>query len=361
MAVPDVSWIEFDVHGYASLRVARTAPSAAIFREMFEPFSVEGLQNFDLTITETAEEIDNPAYADDRYRYSSSAVYLKTARTQVVLDGAGCFHLSGKGELLTSALPIMDVILARRGAAMIHAAAFEYRGYGIALPAWGGTGKTSVLAELLVGAEEGSFMGDDWAFVSDDGRLLGFAKPIFIKPHHRLVYPHLFVGRRKPMVPAAFSTPMSRIATAAHPLVTRFPRLAAFSRRWSPEHMMVRPAKAFSRISPSAPLGAIIFMERFAGNELVLEERGAEWMASRLIGNFYAELSGPSRQVFTALGATALVPLHEPFAQKHALLTRALEAKPVFLLRIPRSMPPNEASGQVARQIMRAVALAGVA
>lgn len=356
-----MSWLELDIHGYASLRIARSAPSAAIFQEMFEPFVVEGLQNFDLTITEAGEPMNAAAYAEDRYRYTSAAVYLRSARTQVALDGAGAFHLSGKGELLTSVLPIMDLILARRGAAMIHAAAFEYRGFGIALPAWGGTGKTSALAGLLVGAEEGSFMGDDWAFVSDDGRLLGFAKPIFIKPHHRLVYPHLFVGRRKPMVPAAFSGLIGRIATAAHPVVTRFPRLAAFSRRWSPEHRMVRPAKAFSRISTSAPLGAIIFMERFAGNELVLEERGAEWMASRLIGNFYAELSAPSRQVLTALGATALVPLPEPFAQKHALLTSALEHKPVFLLRIPRSMPTHEASGQIAGQIMRAIALAGVA
>jgi hypothetical protein len=276
------------------------------------------------------------------------------------LDPAGGFHLHGKGELLTSALPIIDVILARRGAAMIHAAAFEYKGYGVALPAWGGTGKTSALAGLLVGAEEGSFMGDDWAFVSDDTRLLGFAKPIFIKPHHRLVYPHLFVGRRKPMVPAAFSGLMGRLATAAHPVVTRFPRLAAFSRRWSPEHMMVRPAQAFSRISTGAPLGAIIFMERFAGSDLVLEPQGAEWMASRLIGNFYAELSAPSRQVLTALNATGLVPLPEPFAQKQAILTRALEAKPVFLLRIPRSMPTYVASSEIAHQIMKALDLAGV-
>jgi hypothetical protein len=218
-----------------------------------------------------------------------------------------------------------------------------------------------VLAGLLAGAEEGSFMGDDWAFVAEDSRLLGFAKPIFIKPHHRPVYPDLFAGKRKPMVPAALSGLMGRLATAAHPMVTRLPRLAAFSRRWSPEHIMVRPARAFSRISTSAPLGAIIFMERFAGTDLLLEQRGPEWMASRLIGNFYAEMPEPSRQVLTALGATGLVPLPEPFARKRALLTGVLDAKPLFLLRIPRSLSTHEASAKVASQIMSALALAGVA
>ena len=356
-----MGWLEFDVHGYASVRVAGSAPSAAIFREIFEPFSAEGLQSFDLTITKSSKPMSEPAYAEDRYFYTSTEVYLRTARTQIALEGNGALQLSGKGELLTSALPLLDLILARRGAAMIHAATFEYKGCGIALPAWGGTGKTSALAGLLIGAEVGSFMGDDWAFVDEDARLLGFAKPIFIKAHHRLVYPQLFAGRRKLMVPAALSGLMGTLATAAHPTVSRFPRLAAFSRRWSPEHMMVKPAQAFERISISAPLGAVIFMERFTGDDVTLERRGSEWMTSRLIGNFYAEMSAPSRQVLTALGATALVPLPEPFARKQALLARALNGKPVFLLRIPGSMPSHVASVQIAKQVLRALDLAGVA
>ena len=48
-----------------------------------------------------------------------------------------------------------------------------------------------------------SFMGDDWAFLAEDAQLLGYEKPMFIKPHHQAIYPHLFEGARKPLVPVA--------------------------------------------------------------------------------------------------------------------------------------------------------------
>ena len=100
---------------------------------------------------------------------------------------------------------------------MIHAATVAYRGQAIALPAAGGTGKTSTMAKLM--RREGwTFMGDDWAFLSDDAQLLGYEKPMFIKPHHRPIYPHLFEGARKPLVPVRLSRGVGRVTTVVHPL-----------------------------------------------------------------------------------------------------------------------------------------------
>ena len=101
-------------------------------------------------------------------------------------------------------------------------------------------------------------MGDDWSFVSAEGELPGFAKPMFIRPHHRTVYPHLFHRMRKPMVPKRLSRPIGRLTTVVHPFVLRYPRLAAAIRRWSPEHMMVPPHEALrgSPIVRSAPRAA---------------------------------------------------------------------------------------------------------
>src|SRR3712207_7723732 len=59
---------------------------------------------------------------------------------------------------------------------------------------------------------------------SADGRLLGYAKPMFIKPHHREIYPHLFERRRKPLVPSRLSRPVSRFTSLVHPVVTQYPR-----------------------------------------------------------------------------------------------------------------------------------------
>lgn len=361
MPADPTRWLEFDIHGYAHMRVDQAAPSAAIFREVFRPYAAQNLREFDLTVTGAVDPPADLAHADDRYRYSSNSVHLRSPRVQVALDDGLNFRLSGRGELLNSALPLIDVILARRGAAMIHAAAFEYHQSGIALPAWGGTGKTSTMARLLLDADEGSFMSDDWSFVAKDGRLLGFAKPLFIKPHHRSVYPKLFNHRHKPMVPSPLSGIMGRVTTTIHPAVTRFPRVAAFTRRWSPEHMMVRPESVFDRVRASAPLGAVIFMERYAGTDLTLEPKEAEWMAGRLIGNFYAEMPASSRELLTALAATGLVPLPEPFEEKRRVLIAAMGAKPLFLLRIPESLRTYEASGRVASRVMEAVADAGIA
>jgi hypothetical protein len=355
----DGNWFEFDIHGYASVRVAANAPSAAILVEILQPFAAEGLKDFDLTVTDAVKPMEAYSCAENRYRYTSTALSLRGAAAQVAIVEGG-FHLSGRGELLTRALPLLDIVLARRGAAMIHAAAFEFRGSGIALPAWGGTGKTSAMASLAL-QSEGAFMSDDWALVAKNERLLGFAKPMFLKPHHRPLYPWVFARSRKPLVPPALSEPMSRLATAVHPAVTRFPRVAAWTRRWSPEHLMVMPRDVFERISSSAPIGAIIFMERSSGEHFSLQEKPADWMAGRLIGNFYAEMPLASRELLTALTATGLVSLPESLAEKHAVLTRAIESKPGFLLRIPRSLAVHQASTQTADEIMKALARCGLA
>ena len=157
---------------------------------------------------------------------------------------------------------------------MIHAATMAYRGHAIALPAAGGTGKTSTVAKLM--RRDGwSFMGDDWAFLAEDATLLGYAKPMFIKPHHRAIYPHLFEGVRKPLIPSRLSQSVGRLTTVVHPYVIRYPRLADFFRRWSPEHRMVVPGTAFPgrEVTTSAPLAAVVYIERFEGAQSRVVER----------------------------------------------------------------------------------------
>ena len=174
---------------------------------------------------------------------------------------------------------------------MIHAAVVDFRGSGVLLPAWGGVGKTSTVAKL-VAMPEVRFMADDWAFLGAGGMLMGYAKPMFIKPHHRAIYPELFQGTRKPLAPGWLTNPVAHLATAVHPVIVRYPKTAAFTRRWSPEHRMVHPEQVFGpeRISSAAPAQLAIFLERYDGAEARLEARSADWMTSRIVGNFHSEL-----------------------------------------------------------------------
>jgi hypothetical protein len=204
-------------------------------------------------------------------------------------------------------------------------------------------------------------MGDDWAFVSAEGELLGFAKPMFIKPHHRTIYPHLFHRMRKPLVPKRLSRPVGRLTTVVHPLVVRYPRLAAVIRRWSPEHMTIPPREAFrgSPIVRSAPLSAAVFVERYDGGEPRLTELHPATMVARMLGNFHIEMTPHSREVLNLLGATGLIPLQDIFADKATILGKALQDVPTFLLQVPVSYDADHASDVIVDQLAAVTAPPG--
>jgi len=306
------------------------------------------------------EPLHGAAYGETEFEYTENAVNIKSMGVQIILEG-GRFRLNGKREMLVSALPIIDRILVKRDVAWIHAATVDYRGHGICMPAWGGVGKTSTIAKLLK-LDGVAFMGDDWAFVSRDGRLLGYAKPMFIKPHHRPIYPHLFAKKRKPLVPSRLSQPIARLTTIVHPLITQYPQLARVTRRWSPEHMMVTPRQAFphARISTSAPLATSVFVERYEGTNAVLRERDKSWMITRMLGNFHAEVSQHSHEVINALGATNLVSLDQYFSEKAAIIGDALGDKPTYLLQVPRAWSADRASDVIVENLRKVFADIGI-
>ncbi len=345
----------FNIHDRVGIEVASDAPTTAILRTMLAPFLVDDAVNADLRISGQYSAMGSPSHAEHAYRYTEDSLQLSATKVQIRRTSLG-FELNGRRELLTSALPLIDRLGVNRGAAMIHAATFSCRGKGVAMPAWGGVGKTSTIAKL-VRRDDVAFMGDDWAFISREQELLGYTKPMFIKPHHAPIYPHLFSGRRKPMIPSSLSHAFAELTTAVHPVVTRFPRVADFSRRWSPEHMMVTPEQALpsAAIAQSAPLALAVFVERFDGSAPVMEQRSTSWLVSRMIGNFHAELPEESRRVMTALAATGMMPAEQFFAEKAEVLRAGVEEIPSYLLRVPAAMSADLASDAIVEHLLEAL------
>lgn len=349
----ELGGLTFSIHGRATVQVDADTPSLDILRKMFAPFvTAESVPSPDITVTSTHPAMPDASHAEEDYRYDERSVWLAELDVQVGLED-GRYTVSGTRELLTAVLPLVDQITASRGAAMVHATMVDIGGRGVLMPAWGGVGKTSTMAKL-VKEDDCRFMGDDWGFLTATGDLLGYAKPMFIKPHHRPIYPHLFDSRRKPMVPPRLSRPLGRLTTLVHPMITRFPRQAAMIRRWSPEHIMVTPEEAFPghEISTAAPITASVFVERFDGAEVSFEERSTEWMVARIVGNFYSEMAQHSRDVTTALSATGLAPLHLTLAAKAALVAEGLGAVPCSLLRVPASWSADKASDAIAGKLL---------
>jgi hypothetical protein len=343
------TYLNFDVHGRVGLRVVADSAPAAQLRTMFACFATDAAVSDDIVVDAVPERLSEAAALEDELAYTEDAVSFLRKRVQIVRE-AGRYRIHGPGELLTTVLPVLDRAMVDHGAAMIHAATVGYRGHAIALPAAGGTGKTSTVAKLM--RRDGfSFMGDDWAFLTEDGALLGYEKPMFIKPHHRPIYPHLFTGVRRPLVPVALSRPVGRFTTLVHPFIVRYPKLADLSRRCSPEHRMVRATDALPgvEVTREAPLLLSVYVERFDGHSSRLVERGLGWMVDRMLGNFHIEMPGFSQEIVAALGATSVVPLRQHVEEKATVLTKALDSRPCYLLQVPSGYSPDQASDDVVR------------
>jgi hypothetical protein len=340
-------WLDFDVHGRVGLRVAADSPTAAQMETMLACFRTANGVPADVIVTGPLESTQEAAELDDELAYSDNAVTFLREHVQVVREQRA-YRIHGRGELLTALVPILDRAMVERGAAMIHAATVAYRGHGVALPAAGGTGKTSTVAKLTRLGDY-AFMGDDWAFLTDDRTLLGYAKPMFIKPHHRAIYPHLFRGSRKPLVPSALTGPVHRVTTGVHPFVIRYPRLADLARRWSPEHRMVTPDVALPGVpvARSAPLLAVVYVERYGGDVVRLRHRDEEWMVDRMIGNFHIEMAGFSQEMVTAMAATSFLPWRRHVEDKRRVLCEAVAGVPCHLLQVPTAWSADRASDEV--------------
>lgn len=342
--------LAFNVHGIVGIEVEADAPTAALLAEMLDAFRVDSVKKAHLVVSASAEPLVHPAAAEHAYRYTADAIELPQAQIRFDADRV---TVGGKGELLTTIIPLLDRLVVERGAGMIHAATLAYRGQGVCIGAWGGAGKTSTVAKF-VSLEGGAFMGDDWAFLTADGRLLGYAKPMFMKAHHRAIYPTLFSQKRKPLVPPGVLPLVNRLATAVHPLITRHPRLAGLTRRWSPEHWVVSPKRVFApeRIETSAPLTVVVFLERYAGDEVRHVEQSVGWMAARLVSNFHAELPRQSQEVLVALANASIVGLGRSFGDKTAVLEAALQDVPCFLLQVPERLGADAASDAIVAAVL---------
>jgi GT2 family glycosyltransferase len=342
-------WLDFEVHGRLGIRVDSAAPTARQLATMLDCFRVAGPVAPDIIVSGVMEEQDAPSHLEDEVAYTAQSVRLPRQGVQVT-RADGRYRISGRGELLTTLVPVLDRAMVERGAAMIHAATVAHDGVGIALPAAGGTGKTSTVAKLA--AQQGyAFMGDDWAFLGEDGTMLGYAKPMFIKPHHRTIYPHLFSGARKPLVPSRLSRPLGHLTTVVHPVVIRYPRLADLSRRWSPEHRMVDAATALpgTPVAQQVPLGLVVYVERYAGESALLTETDEQWMVDRMVGNFHVEMPGFSQQLVTAMAATNFLPWSRLVEEKSAVLAQSIKGLPCRLLQVPAIWTADRASDEVVR------------
>jgi hypothetical protein len=345
----------FDIHGLLTLRVAENTPSAGRFQEMFGPFQTSGVSALDIDVGGPPRPLDQPVRIKWTYRYTESCLESIDDGWQVCVDAA-CIRVAGRGDLLPVALPLVDRLLVERGAALVHAAGVRLGERGVCLPAWGGTGKTSVMAQLASVPGAG-FCGDDLVLLDSTGSLLSFPKRIWIKSHHRDIYADALHQQRRRPLPYKFA--QRRVLPALRPLLKRFPQVRVLAKGLSPllPAVPVAPEEALGMpVVSGAPLALTVLLESYEGEVAVCEATTPDQLARRLVGQFEADVLRESREAVALLAATGLVPLEAHLAGKVKLLRGALAAGPAYRLRVPASLSRADAAELIAREVLRLLA-----
>jgi hypothetical protein len=186
--------IEYDLHGIVGIRLvgARAGDVAAVEAQLGpiraaldrEPDIVirfvERLPTSNLRLLGREEA----AFTDDAFLVLRSK--KARARVQIPVEeiGGRCEIVCESGlPAVPLLIPIVNVTALAKQVVPLHAAAFTHRGTGVLVTGWAKAGKTeSLLGFMSHGAE---YIGDEWVYVSADGRrLCGIPEPVRVWDWH---------------------------------------------------------------------------------------------------------------------------------------------------------------------------------
>lgn len=187
---------DFDLHGLVGVRLLDAAAGdVAAVRRQLGPIERPLDREPDITIRFVDRlpragqvrllGLDEAAFTDDAYLLLRSK-HKSAARVQIPLAQVGghCEIICERGlKAVPLLVPILNLTALAHGALPLHASAFRYQGTGVVTTGWSKGGKTeSLLAFMAHGAE---YVGDEWVYVSPDGRrVFGIPEPIRVWDWH---------------------------------------------------------------------------------------------------------------------------------------------------------------------------------
>jgi hypothetical protein len=201
--------VDFDLHGLAGIRLLDAgARDAAVVARQLGPIQAPLLREPDITIRFVDRlplssplrylGVDDAAFTDDAFLLLRSKQKAR-ARVQIPFERIGrkleitCERGLPAVPLL---IPILNLTVLANGALPLHASAFIYNGKGVLVTGWAKGGKTETLLAFM--ANGATYVGDEWVYVSCDGRQMwGIPEPMRIWDWHLDELPHYrrLVGR----------------------------------------------------------------------------------------------------------------------------------------------------------------------
>ena len=196
---------DFDLHGVVGIRLLDATPDdVGKVRRQLGPMDHSLADQPDITIR----------FVDQLH--TRALTYVGVGETG--FDGENFYVLRGRGSTPAKALlpfdeiggslqivcerrmPVVPHLLAcinmaalTKGALPLHASAFEQDGRGVLVMGWAKGGKTEA---LLAHKDRGArYIGDEWVYVTPDGRMLGLPEPIRLWAWHLAQQPDVLAAR----------------------------------------------------------------------------------------------------------------------------------------------------------------------
>ena len=144
--------------------------------------------------------LDDAGFTDDAFLIFQGQ-RRNRAQVQIRYEqiGAQCEIVCERGiSCVPFLIPIINFTLLARGFLPLHASAFKYNGVGVLVTGWTKGGKTEALLGFMARGAE--YIGDEWVYISADGRFMyGIPIPVRIWQWHLESIPGYrgHIGRRK--------------------------------------------------------------------------------------------------------------------------------------------------------------------
>ena len=346
--------VDFDLHGLAGIRLidADAADVRAVARQL-GPLAKPLDREPDITIRFVDRAVDPSQlrYLGAREAgWTDEGFYVLKSRKTPIVARLPMGDVGGRCEIVCehglAAVPfliaILNLTVLANGALPLHAAAFELDGVGTLITGWSKGGKTEL---LMAAAGAGArYIGDEWVYLTTDGRMYGIPEPIRLWDWHLKQLPEvradLGIGDRIKLrsIPA-----VSRLERAMPARVRRSgPGRAA--RRAMPilEDQLrvdIPPERLFGAVGDlSGRLDRILFVVSAAAPETSLEPIDPLGVAERMIASLMYE-----RREFLALWQQARfaqpgirnehIEMFE--ARQRDLLERVFSGRPACLVTHP--------------------------
>jgi hypothetical protein len=186
--------VDFDLHGFVGIRLlgASEADVAAVTRQL-GPIRRELQREPDIVIR-FVERLDirgaRLLAGEAAFTDAAFLVLLGRHKTRVRVAvpmaevGGACEIVCERGIFAVPLLiPIVNLTALAKQVLPLHASAFVHRGKGVLVTGWAKGGKTEALLAFM--AHGAAYVGDEWVYVSADGRrMYGIPEPITLWDWH---------------------------------------------------------------------------------------------------------------------------------------------------------------------------------